>query len=284
MSAHRSRQRSSQQQHPRCRVQQILASHHMRDAQIEVVHGVGDKERRAAVAASDNEILDRSVRELDATSHDVVKGRHPVIGNRESDRTLIEVGLPCVEPALHGSVIEGAAFALADRLAIKIEPEPVEHLDDLVDVGGRCEFRVGVFDAQHQFAAAVTGVEPVEQRRTRRAEMRKPGGRRRESQPRAARALTCQLVGGVLTGDTALPGDRGWRERSRRRSALASAAVWVARIDPAAHRPASRREQALQRRRGQVDRGARRGPARPARWVLLRAPGPPAVHRARCRR
>ena len=60
-------------------------------------------------------------------------------------------------------------------------PEPFHPVDDGVDrrLGGA--LTVGVLNAQHHFAAMASGVEPVEERRARAANVQKTGGRGRKS-------------------------------------------------------------------------------------------------------
>ena len=158
----------------------------MRDAEVEVIDGIGDKERRAPVAAPDHEVLDRSIREFDTASHDVIEDRHAVVGNSEPHCPVVGVCASLVEPAVDCCVIEGTALALVDRLAVKIQAQPFEHFQDLIDVARGGKLRVGVLDAQKHLPIAVTGIQPVEQGRAGSAQVRQPGGRRSETQSRAS--------------------------------------------------------------------------------------------------
>ena len=73
------------------------------------------------------------------------------------------------------------ALELADRLAVPIEPEPFEPVENRLDRRLRRPFAVGVLDAQQELAAEALGVEPVEQRRARAADMQEAGRRGREA-------------------------------------------------------------------------------------------------------
>ena len=64
---------------------------------------------------------------------------------------------------------------LAHRLAVPVEPEPVEAVEDRVDRGLGRALAVGVLDAQQERAAEALGVEPVEQRRARAADVQEAG-------------------------------------------------------------------------------------------------------------
>ena len=73
------------------------------------------------------------------------------------------------------------ALELADRLAVPIEAQPFEPVENRVHRLLRRTFAVGVLDAQQEFAVAVLGEEPVEQRRARAADMQEAGRRRCEA-------------------------------------------------------------------------------------------------------
>ena len=73
------------------------------------------------------------------------------------------------------------ARELAYRLAVPIEPEPFEPIDDRLDRGLGRTLAVGVLDPQQELAAEALGVEPVEQRRPRAADVQETGRRRRET-------------------------------------------------------------------------------------------------------
>ena len=73
------------------------------------------------------------------------------------------------------------ALKLADRLAVPIQPQPFEPVENRLDRGLRRALAVGVLDAQQELAAEALGVEPVEQRGARAADVQKAGRRRRET-------------------------------------------------------------------------------------------------------
>ena len=73
------------------------------------------------------------------------------------------------------------ALKLADRLAVPIEPEPFEPVENRVHRCLRRALAVGVLDAQQERAAEALGVEPVEQSRARASDMQEAGRRGREA-------------------------------------------------------------------------------------------------------
>ena len=80
------------------------------------------------------------------------------------------------------------AFARAggvagERAFIPIEAEPAEAVEDDIDGFLGIARGVGVFNAQHEGAAGVAGVKPVEQSRARAADVEEAGGRWCESNP-----------------------------------------------------------------------------------------------------
>ena len=80
----------------------------------------------------------------------------------------------------HLAVARGAR-ELADRLAVPVEPEPFEAVEDRVDRGLGRALAVGVLDAQEERPAEAPGVEPVEQRRARAADVQESGRGGREA-------------------------------------------------------------------------------------------------------
>ena len=85
--------------------------------------------------------------------------------------------MPSRKQLLGDLAMARGARELEDRLAVPIEAEPGQPVEDGVDgVGGRT-LPVGVLDAQQELAAGVPGIEPVEQSRARAADMQIAGGR-----------------------------------------------------------------------------------------------------------
>ncbi len=73
------------------------------------------------------------------------------------------------------------AGELINHLAVPADAEPIEPVEDGVDGGLGRALAVGVLDAQQHLAAAAAGVEPVEQRRPRPADMQEAGRRGRKA-------------------------------------------------------------------------------------------------------
>ncbi len=185
-----------------------------------IVDDDGEHVGRVAVGAQQHEIVEFLVGEDDLALHLVVDDGLALLGGAQPDhrrdarRRLRRVAVapaPVVahrlafEPRLLAHVLEllGARIAavggaagehlidhlamalgareLADRLAVPVEPEPFEPVEDRRDRGLRRALAVRVLDAQQERSAEAFGVEPVEQRRARAADMQESGRRRREA-------------------------------------------------------------------------------------------------------
>ena len=75
----------------------------------------------------------------------------------------------------------GGALRLEDRLAVPVDPEPLERLEDLRDVLRRGALAVGVLDPQHQLPALTAGEQPVVEGGAGAADVEGAGGRRGEA-------------------------------------------------------------------------------------------------------
>ena len=91
------------------------------------------------------------------------------------------VGRAPGEHLVHGLAVAAGAVELADRLAVPVEPEPLEAVENGVHRGLRRALAVGVLDAQQERAAEPLRVEPVEQRRARAADVQEAGRGGREA-------------------------------------------------------------------------------------------------------
>ncbi len=87
------------------------------------------------------------------------------------------VGLACGEHLLGHLAVALSACKLIERLAVPIELEPFEAIENGRDgwLGGA--LAIGILDPQQHFSAGVAGVEPVEERRPRTADVQIAGGR-----------------------------------------------------------------------------------------------------------
>ena len=74
--------------------------------------------------------------------------------------------------------VAGGALELEYRVAVPVEPEPLHARQDRVDRGLGGAGAVGILDPQQELAAVVAGVEQVEQRGARAAEVEVAGRRR----------------------------------------------------------------------------------------------------------
>ena len=131
------------------------------DAQAD--RGAGLLGRRAAVAAAGSV--------LGLPGLDVLGGGRVAVGGAGGEQLL-----------KRGGVAVGAA-GLGDRPLVVGEAEPVQRVEDLVDVLGGRALAVGVLDPQDQAAGRrVAGGEPVVECRARSADVQSAGRRRGEAQ------------------------------------------------------------------------------------------------------
>ena len=173
----------------------------------EVVDGRG-------VGAGDDEVVLERVLELGLAAHDVDDGRVALVGDAQADgagalvlaaeaavavRLLVRadlfrpggrpVRMAAGEQLLDDLAVARGALRLEDRLAVPVDPEPLERLEDLRDVLRRGALAVGVLDPQHQLLAlrprhrslATTGEQPVVEGGAGAADVEGAGGRRGEA-------------------------------------------------------------------------------------------------------
>ena len=81
------------------------------------------------------------------------------------------VGLSLRQQALGIGPVAGAVLALEERPLVPGDPQPAEPVEDDAGVALGAALAVGVLDTKHECAAGVPGVEPVEQRGARAADV-----------------------------------------------------------------------------------------------------------------
>ena len=91
------------------------------------------------------------------------------------------IGVAGGEQALGDLAVPLGAGELVDDVAVPVEAEPAQPVEDRVDRRLGRALAVGVLDAQQHLAAEAAGIEPVEQGRARAADMEEAGGRGREA-------------------------------------------------------------------------------------------------------
>ena len=123
---------------------------------------------------------------------------------RSRPAQIAVVGLAGGEQLLGHLAVALGAGELVERLAVPVELEPLEPVEDGCDGGLGGALAVGVLDAQQEFAAGVAGIEPVEQRRARPADMQIAGGRGRKARDDGLGhvAVSCYLAegSGIIPG------------------------------------------------------------------------------------
>ena len=205
---------------PRGVGQMIVAANDVRHPHVVIVDDDGEHVGRVAVGAQEHKIVEILVGEDDLALHLVVDDSFALLGGAQADHRLDagrRFGRIAVAPAAivaHRLALEtrffahlfelldacvtavGAArakqlpgdlamalgaFELADRLAVPVEPEPFEPVDNRVDGGLSRTLAIGVLDAQQEFSVGVLRVKPVEQSRACAPDMQEAGRRRREA-------------------------------------------------------------------------------------------------------
>ena len=126
----------------------------------------GGRLRRVAVAPAPV-IAREAARRLGLLPH-----RRELLG-----RLVGVIGLAAAHELLGHLAMPRGAGELEERLAVPIEPEPGEPVEDRRDRRLGRALAVGILDAEQHLAARVLRIEPVEQGRARPADMEEAGGR-----------------------------------------------------------------------------------------------------------
>ena len=91
------------------------------------------------------------------------------------------IGAAGGDEALGDLLVARGAGELVHGVAVPVDAEPGEAVEDRLDRGLGRALAVGVLDAQQHLAAVLLGEKPVEQRRARPADVQEAGGRRGET-------------------------------------------------------------------------------------------------------
>ncbi len=96
-------------------------------------------------------------------------------------RGVAAIGVACGQQLLGDLAMPGGARELMHGVAVPGDAEPGQAVEDGVDrrLGGA--LAVGILDPQQHLAAGARGIEPVEQRRARAADMEEAGRRGRKA-------------------------------------------------------------------------------------------------------
>ena len=202
-------------------VRQVVdAADDMRHPHVVVVDDDREHIGRRAVRAEQHEIVEILVRDDDAALHEVVDDGLALARGLEADRGLdafrgvggravappaviarraafglrgrahlleffgarvAAIGAPLAEHLLDRLAVAFGARELEGRLAVPVEAEPLQPVEDRVDRRVSRAGAVGVLDAQQHLAAEALGEQPVEQRGARPPDVQKAGRRRRET-------------------------------------------------------------------------------------------------------
>ena len=96
------------------------------------------------------------------------------------DREMRDKSLTALAAALQAGAALGV-LALVDRPLVPVDPQPLERVEDLLDVLRRGALAVRVLDPEHELPVRAAGQKPVVQCRARAADVQLAGWRRREA-------------------------------------------------------------------------------------------------------
>ena len=185
----------------------VGAAHDVGDARVEVVDDDRQVVDRRAVGAGDHEVVLERVLERGLAADDVADDGRALVGHPQPHGALPlvlaaeaavavlaragldllgpggrAVGVPAVDQLLRRPRRGGRWRSdWKTGVAVVVEPEPAQRLEDLLDVLGRRALAVGVLDAQDELAAVAAGQEPVVQCRPRSTDVERARRRGSES-------------------------------------------------------------------------------------------------------
>ena len=197
-------------------VQVIVAADHMRDMHVVIVDDDGQHIGRRAVGAQQDHIVELAVLDRDFALHGILDDRLAGLRRLEADdrgnargrilrvaiapaaviahrlagsllgcahlveflgRAVAVVGVAAGQHLVGHLGVPGGAGELVGDVAIPLQAEPRQAVEDRGDGGlGRAR-AIGVLDAQQELAAGVLGIEPVEQGGARAADVQEAGRR-----------------------------------------------------------------------------------------------------------
>ena len=161
----------------------IFTTNHVCDAHLDVVHHVNQMKHRFAVRTHDHEVglflfaIGQFPHHIAA---DQIRNGHRLALHAKPDGAVVLIGEPLGLQLLHASRIDLRALGLiirptithavagrivARRAFIPVQPQPAQALENHIDCLRRVTFLIRVLHAQHKFAARMTGIEPIKQRR-----------------------------------------------------------------------------------------------------------------------
>src|SRR5690606_7272311 len=98
------------------------------------------------------------------------------------------VGPALLEEPVGGGPVGVKVVGLEHDVAVPVDAEPAQRVEDVVDELGAGPLAVGVLDPQEHLAAEAAGLQPVEQRGPGVPDVQEAGGGRREAEPGRGRA------------------------------------------------------------------------------------------------
>ncbi len=174
--------------------QVVFAADDVGDAHLEVVDDVDEMEHRLAIRADDHEVGVGGFAVGWLASYiadDEIGDRDRLAGHPELHGAFVLVSQVAGEERFDAAVVILLSLALEVRAAIALaraggvgrqrafvpgQPQPAKAVEDHIDRFLHIARGVGVLDPQDEGAAGVPGVEPIEQRGARAADVKKAGG------------------------------------------------------------------------------------------------------------
>jgi len=159
----------------------VVAPEDVGDPKLGVVDDAAEVVGRRSVGLDQDLVLDVLRVDLDPAVDQVVVGDFPAGGDAIEDRLPFPVSPAGGRQGFGFLPIQIEPAALAHRLAVPVQAEPSQVLEDLVEETLFGADLVGVFDAEKETASGAAGRQPVEQGGPGAPEMQKTGGARSET-------------------------------------------------------------------------------------------------------
>ena len=126
-----------------------------------------------------------------------MRARELAHGGKLLRARITAIGLAFGRSCSGGLAVTRGAGELIDGLAVPVELEPAQPVEDGEDGAFRGPRPVRVLDAEQHRSTLGLGIEPIEQRRARAADMQKAGGRGRKAGDDGGTHRSGKTLGGI---------------------------------------------------------------------------------------
>jgi hypothetical protein len=191
----------------------VVATDHVRDLHVVVVHHHAEIVGRRAVGTGDDQVVELGAVEGDRAVHDVVHHDLPLVRVAEADHriharhglaavpaaavvarlflaghlagaqlvqllpgAIAVVGLALAQELVDDLLVTVHALRLVEGSLVVVEAQPLHAVEDRLHRLGRGSLAVGVLDAQDELPAVSARVQPAEQRGAHAADVQHAGG------------------------------------------------------------------------------------------------------------